>query len=82
MTYILKEESDEQILGATAWALGQIGRHSPEHAKEVATANALPRLLELFNETSNSEELKLKVTLLLIIINLLVICIINYFVTS
>lgn len=33
---------------ATAWTLGQIGRHSPEHAKEVAEADALIHLLEAY----------------------------------
>ena len=32
----------------TAWALGQIGRHTPEHAAAVADTNALPKLLSVF----------------------------------
>ena len=46
---------------AAAWALGQIGRHSPEHAKAVAQANVLPRLLQLYLGTGSSEDLQAKV---------------------
>ena len=46
---------------ATAWALGQIGRHTPEHAKAVATANVLPTLLQLFLKSDGSDDLHEKV---------------------
>lgn len=46
---------------AAAWALGQIGRHTPEHAKAVAQANVLPRLLQLYLGTGSSEDLQAKV---------------------
>ena len=46
---------------ATAWALGQIGRHTPEHAKAVATANVLPILLQLFLKNDGSDDLHEKV---------------------
>lgn len=44
-----------------AWALGQIGRHTAEHAKAVAGTNVLPRLLELHLDTASSEDLQMKV---------------------
>jgi len=43
----LQEETEDYILAVTVWAVGQIGKHSPEHAKAVAVANVLPKLLEV-----------------------------------
>ncbi len=40
--------------------LGQIGRHTPEHAKAVAVANVLPKLLQLYSRTDVSEDLQTK----------------------
>lgn len=59
----LSEESEDHIKAATVWSIGQIGRHTPEHAKAVALANLLPKLLELYMEASSSEDLQTKVTL-------------------
>ena len=39
---------EDHIQAAAAWALGQIGRHTPEHAKAVAVANVLPKLLQCY----------------------------------
>ena len=61
MAIALSEEKEDHILAATAWALGQIGRHTPEHAKAVAVANVLPRLLQLYLKTGSSEDLQAKV---------------------
>lgn len=60
LTRILNESSDDATKAVTAWALGQIGKHSPEHAKSVAAANAFPRLLHLYLDESSSEDLKYK----------------------
>ena len=49
------------VQAAAAWALGQIGRHTPEHAKAVAQANVLPRLLQLYLNPESSEDLQAKV---------------------
>ena len=57
----LSEETEEHIQAATAWALGQIGRHTPEHAKAIAQANVLPRLLELYLSSEGAEDLQTKV---------------------
>ena len=67
LSIILNEEPEDHILAATAWALGQIGRHSPEHAKAIALANALPRLLKLYLDPSSSEDLQSKVNLIVIV---------------
>ncbi|XP_048826962.1 sperm-associated antigen 6 [Brienomyrus brachyistius] len=60
LTICLVEETEDHIKAATAWALGQIGRHSPEHARAVAAANVLPRLLRLYVDTESSEDLRVK----------------------
>ena len=49
---------------AAAWAIGQIGRHTPEHARVVGTANLLPALLQLYLDTNSSEDLQVKVGML------------------
>ncbi|XP_041737876.2 sperm-associated antigen 6-like [Coregonus clupeaformis] len=56
----LSEEPEEHIKAATAWAFGQIGHHTPEHARAVATANVLPKLLALYMDTDSSEDLQVK----------------------
>ncbi|XP_071341521.1 sperm-associated antigen 6 [Trachinotus anak] len=56
----LSEEPEHHIKAATAWSIGQIGHHTPEHAKAVATANLLPKLLQLYMDASSSEDLQLK----------------------
>ena len=45
---------------AAAWALGQAGRHTPEHAKAVAQANVLPTLLQCYLLAGSSEDLQTK----------------------
>jgi len=54
----LREESQDHLQAATAWALGQIGRHSPEHAQHVAEAGVLPALVSM--AASPSEDLRNK----------------------
>lgn len=61
MAISLAEEPEDYIKAAAAWALGQIGRHTPEHAKAVATANVLPCLLECYLRNDASEDLQTKV---------------------
>ncbi|KAK2575669.1 hypothetical protein KPH14_012063 [Odynerus spinipes] len=48
LAMILEKETDNHILAVTAWTLGQIGKHTPEHAKSVAITNVLPKLLEVY----------------------------------
>ena len=57
----LSDEPEDHIQAAVAWALGQIGRHTPEHAKAVAVANVLPRLLHCYLRPDASEDLQTKV---------------------
>ena len=57
----LAEEKEDHLKAAAAWALGQIGRHTPEHAKAVSLANVLPKLLEWYLKADSSEDLQQKV---------------------
>lgn len=61
LSICLSEEPEDHIKAAAAWALGQIGRHTPEHARAVAVTNVLPVLLSLYMETESSEDLQVKV---------------------
>jgi len=54
------ENEEDHIKAAIAWALGQIGRHTPEHAKAVAVTNALQSLLQCYLNTESSEDLQTK----------------------
>jgi len=56
----ISEEADDHLQAAAAWALGQVGRHTPEHAKAVAVANVLPRLLTCYQRADASEDLQTK----------------------
>jgi len=56
----LAEEPEDYIKAATVWALGQVGRHTPEHAKAVAFASVLPRILECYKKTDASDDLRTK----------------------
>ncbi|XP_077159151.1 sperm-associated antigen 6 isoform X2 [Paroedura picta] len=56
----LSEEPEDHIKAAAAWSLGQIGRHTPEHARAVAVANVLPVLLSLYMASESSEDLQVK----------------------
>lgn len=47
LTIVLNEEVEDHILAATIWAIGQMGKHSPEHANAVACANLFPKLIEV-----------------------------------
>nr|CAH7723586.1 unnamed protein product [Callosobruchus chinensis] len=57
---ILNESTDDRLLSVTAWTLGQIGKHSPEHSHAVAAANIFPKLVELYISNESSEDLKHK----------------------
>lgn len=56
----LSEEPEDHIKAAAAWALGQVGRHTPEHAWAVAITNVLPVLLALYMSAESSEDLQVK----------------------
>ncbi|KAG0573116.1 hypothetical protein KC19_VG150400 [Ceratodon purpureus] len=56
----LNTEIEDHIKSASAWSLGQIGRHTPNHAKALAESNVLPALVSGFISKSSSEDLQTK----------------------
>lgn len=53
----LVTEHEEHIKAAASWSLGQIGRHSPDHAKTLADSGVLPKLLKvLTNSAQNNQQ--------------------------
>ena len=56
----LNKENNESIKAAAAWSLGQMGSHTPDHARAMAE-NDIPRcLLQLYNDPKSTEDLKKK----------------------
>ncbi len=53
-------ESDDHIRAAAVWSLGQLGRHSPDHAKALAQADVFRRLIDAYNNANAHPDLKLK----------------------
>ena len=51
---------EDHLKAASAWSLGQIGRHSPDHARALAEADVLRRLLAVYLHQDSSEDLKTK----------------------
>jgi len=56
----INEESEDHLKSATAWTLGQIGRHTPDHAKSISDTGILAVLVSLEGDGSSSEDLKTK----------------------
>eukprot|EP00466_Bigelowiella_natans_P016454 jgi/Bigna1/92383/estExt_fgenesh1_pm.C_190011 len=56
----LISEPEDHIKAASAWSLGQIGRHSPDHAQALAVADVFRRLVEVFENENSSTDLKQK----------------------
>lgn len=69
MSNVFNNDCEDHIVAATAWALGQIGRHTPEHAKAVAKQNILPKLLRCYLRPDVSEDLQNKVEILTTIVS-------------
>jgi len=53
----LINEPEDHLKAAAAWSLGQIGRHSPDHARALAEADVLRRLLAVYLHQDSSEDL-------------------------
>lgn len=51
-----KNTTDESVLSACVWALGQMGRHGPEHAKLLTDHGILHVLLKLLKSYSNDKD--------------------------
>jgi 3-methyladenine DNA glycosylase AlkD len=56
----LVNEPEDHLKAAAAWSLGQIGRHSPDHAKFLAEADVPSRLLAVYMLPESSGDLKQK----------------------
>mmetsp|Transcript_55147 Transcript_55147/g.120632 ORF Transcript_55147/g.120632 Transcript_55147/m.120632 type:complete len:263 (+) Transcript_55147:2-790(+) len=56
----LIHEPEDHIKAAAAWSLGQVGRHTPEHAQAIANNDVLRRLLAVYMSVDSSEDLKIK----------------------
>lgn len=52
----LGTESEEHIKAACAWSLGQIGRHSPDHAKTLGDHAVLSKLLKVLSTPGSEGE--------------------------
>lgn len=56
----LVSESEDHIKAAAAWSLGQVGRHTPDHAKALAQADVFRLLIDVFRAPESSADLKTK----------------------
>lgn len=56
----LSDEPEDHVKSASAWSLGQIGRHTPDHAKAVADSGALSRLVAIGASQRSSDDLRSK----------------------
>eukprot|EP00793_Prasinoderma_coloniale_P006401 PRCOL_00001231-RA len=56
----LVKEPEDHMKAASAWSLGQVGRHSPDHAKALADAGVLPALVATLIAPESSEDLQTK----------------------
>jgi hypothetical protein len=56
----LRNEPEDHIRAAAAWSLGQIGRHSADHARALAEVDVPHCLLAAFIDEKSSEDLKTK----------------------
>ncbi|KAJ7539082.1 hypothetical protein O6H91_11G076600 [Diphasiastrum complanatum] len=60
LLHALTNEHEDHIKSASAWSLGQIGRHSPVHALAIAEVGLLLKLVFNFLSSSSSEDLQTK----------------------
>jgi 3-methyladenine DNA glycosylase AlkD len=56
----LVAEPEDHIKAACAWTLGQIGRHTPDHARALAEGDVLRHLLACMVHEDSSEDLRTK----------------------
>lgn len=53
-------EPEDHLKAASVWALGQIGRHTPDHARAIAEHDVLRHLLACMVHEESSEDLQTK----------------------
>lgn len=56
----LVNEPEDHIKAAAAWSLGQVGRHTPDHARALAQADVFRRLIDVYRDDDSSADLKTK----------------------
>jgi 3-methyladenine DNA glycosylase AlkD len=56
----LISEPEDHIKAACVWTLGQIGRHTPDHARAIAEGDVLRHVLACMVHEDSSEDLKTK----------------------
>ena len=52
----LVNEPEPHIKSAACWSMGQIGRHTPEHAKALAKADVFRRFIQVYKNASEFED--------------------------
>jgi 3-methyladenine DNA glycosylase AlkD len=60
LKHALMDEKEDHIKAASAWSLGQMGRHTPDHARALAEADVMRLLLVHMQAEASSEDLRLK----------------------
>ncbi|KAK6639762.1 Sperm-associated antigen 6 [Polyplax serrata] len=60
LSEVLCTEKESHLLAAAVWAIGQCGKHTPEHANCVAACGMFCRILNLYNCEKSSQDLKQK----------------------
>ena len=56
----LESEGEDHLKSASVWSIGQIGRHTPEHAKAVADTGVLSTFMSCQISPGSSDDLKTK----------------------
>jgi hypothetical protein len=56
----LTNGTEDYIRASAAWSLGQLGRHTPDHAKALAQADVLRRLVAVAGDEQSSPDLQSK----------------------
>lgn len=56
----LVNEPEEHIKAATVWTLGQIGRHTSDHARALAEGGIFQPLVVLFSRPDSGDDLRMK----------------------
>jgi hypothetical protein len=56
----LLNEPEDHIKAATVWTLGQVGQHSPQHARAISDAGVLQPMVVLHVREDSSPDLKTK----------------------
>lgn len=54
----LQSENDQYIKSAVCYTIGHLGRHSPNHANEIANSNILPLLMFYHMSSESTDDLK------------------------